>query len=195
MDLQSEPIEHVRHADDVAAMPMRPYDAVVHSLASLPQEPPSTQWHRQTDVQLEVRQGFLVGGLGLMIRFRDATALADLPQVARLPGAPHWFEGMANLQGRLVPVFDLARFAGLPGGRPRAARLLLLSQGADAAGIVIEGLPQRLRFAVGALKQPAGVPQALADCIDQACVIEARQWFDLQVGRLLDALASPGARH
>jgi chemotaxis signal transduction protein len=118
-----------------------------------------------------------------------------MPAVAALPGAPAWFRGMANLQGRLLPVFDLARFAGLPETRPH--QLLLLGRGADAAGITIDAVPQRLRFAATALRPPAAVPLALRGCVGQACVVDGHEWLTLHTDRLLDALSlhdAPGPR-
>lgn len=137
---------------------------------------------------LQARQGFRVGTLNLMIRYADGSELTELPPLHRLPNAPHWLLGMANLHGMLVPVFDLARWLGIE--RPAAVKpmLLVLGHGADAAGVVIEGLPERLRWSAGQIADAATVPEALAPVAQRAVLIGERLWFDLDTLALLVAL-------
>jgi chemotaxis signal transduction protein len=143
---------------------------------------------------LQARQGFRVGMLNLMIRYADGSELIELPPMHRLPNAPPWLPGMVNLHGMLVPVFDLARWLGIE--RPAAKPMLLvLAHGADAAGIVIDGLPERLRWSAGQTADTATVPEALAPVVQRAVLIGERLWFDLDTPALLVALEqSLGAR-
>ena len=94
------------------------------------------------------RQGFRIGSVGLMIGHEDGSELTEMPTLYDLPHAPAWFMGMANLHGNMVPVFDLASYLGIekqPVQREVARRMLLvLGHGAEAAGVMIDGLPQRL---------------------------------------------------
>jgi twitching motility protein PilI len=136
----------------------------------------------------QLREGFRIGALGLMIRYEAGSELTDLPQTYRLPNAPEWFPGMANLHGSLVPVFDLARYVGVqptPGVKPM---LLVLGHGADAAGVVIDGLPERLRFDDEQRIAGSFVPLALQGCIAGACLIGERSWLDLDPPALLARL-------
>lgn len=137
-----------------------------------------------------LRQGFRVGDLALMIRFEDGSSLTDLPATRRLPNAPAWFIGMTNLNGTLIPVFDLANFLGVDASAPTKPMLLVLGHGEDAAGIVIDGLPQRLRLRLGMQNHltDAVTPAALAGCVDATCWVEERLWIDLRVGALLQRL-------
>lgn len=48
--------------------------------------------------EIQQREGFFIGHLGLMIRYEDGSELADLPATYRLPNAPDWFTGVANLR-------------------------------------------------------------------------------------------------
>jgi twitching motility protein PilI len=136
----------------------------------------------------QLREGFRIGELGLMIRYEAGSELADLPQTYRLPNAPDWFLGMANLHGALVPVFDLARYLGVqptPGVKPM---LLVLGHGADAAGVAIDGLPERLRFDDEQRVDGSFVPRALQGCIAGVCLIGERSWLDLDPHALLARL-------
>ncbi|GAB2586696.1 hypothetical protein GCM10027034_18800 [Ramlibacter solisilvae] len=134
------------------------------------------------------RQGFRVGELRLMVRFEEGSELTEMPPLYRLPNAPAWFRGMANLHGALTPVFDLSAFAGLPAGTPARQMLLVLAHGADAAGVVIDGMPQRLRFAPEQAAGTGTAPPGLAAQLRGAALVDGDQWFDLDCAALLDAL-------
>lgn len=134
------------------------------------------------------RQGFRVGPLGLMIRYEDGSELADLPPTYRLPNAPDWFIGIANLHGVLIPVFDLALYLGMGVDPGRKPMLLVLAHGPDAAGVVIDGLPQRLRISASDCAANAPVPPALQGCVTQTSWAAERTWMDLNVHALLGKL-------
>jgi len=135
------------------------------------------------------RQGFRVGGLNMMIGYADGSELTELPSLFRLPLAPAWFAGMANLHGRLVPVFDLARRFGLPPLERARPMLLVLAHGADAAGVLIDGLPQRLSFdPARTAADEASVPSAIRPYVTGLHSIDSDLWLDLDVPALLAAL-------
>lgn len=158
-----------------------------HEEASSP--PAATHALAQPSAQSELRQGFRVGDLALMIRYADGSSLTDLPATRRLPNSPAWFIGMANLNGALVPVFDLAHYLGVAASDTAKPMLLVLGHGADAAGIVIDGLPQRLRPTPDDRFADAPTPTALAGCVGSTCWAAERLWIDLQVGALLQRLS------
>jgi len=139
-----------------------------------------------------LRQGVRIGALTLTIRYEDGSHLTDVPPTRRLPNAPHWFLGMANLDGALIPVFDLAGVLGAddddaPARTDAKPMLLVLALGDDAAGIVIDGLPQRLRLAA-ADRIDAPAPAALAGCIGASWWTAGHAWLDLQADALLQHL-------
>ena len=136
----------------------------------------------------QVRQGFRIGELSLMVRYEDGSELTEMPRLYRMPNSPAWLVGVANLHGMLVPVFDLGAWAGIsrdPDARPM---LLVLSHGVDAAGVVIDGLPQRLRFSPDQEADAATAPARLAPHARGAALIEGALWFDIDRDSLLDAL-------
>ena len=145
---------------------------------------------------LQLREGFRIGYLGLMIRYEKGSELIDLPQVFALPNAPGWFSGIANLHGTLVPVFDLARYLDvehLPDAKPM---LLVLSHGIEAAGVVVDGMPVRLRFDAADRAEGAPIPMALDGCVTGTYWAGEQTWMDLHVdallNRLIDELVAAG---
>jgi chemotaxis signal transduction protein len=146
--------------------------------------------------ELLQREGFQLGHLGLMIRYEDGSELADMPTTYRLPNAPDWFVGVANLHGLLVPVLDLAGYLGIERQEGAKPMLLVLGHGADAAGVVIDGLPLRLRVRPDDRAEGAPVPAALEGCVGPTYWVGERTWTELQVdallGKLSDELAAMG---
>lgn len=131
------------------------------------------------------RQGFRIGALRLAIRYEDGSELTELPAVHALPRAPAWFRGMANLHGAPVPVFDPALPFGVAHDREARPMLLVLGHGEARAGVVIDGLPVRLRFSEADLIERCAVPDALAACVAAAYWSDGLDWLDLQVDALL----------
>lgn len=135
-----------------------------------------------------LREGFRTGELRLMIRYQDGNELTELPQVYLLPRAPAWFRGMANLHGTLVPVFDPAELFGVAHDETAKPMLLVLGHGDDKAGLVIDGLPVRLRLAAADRIDSGAVPPSLAGCVSHAYWSDGLDWLDLQVDELLRTL-------
>jgi chemotaxis signal transduction protein len=133
----------------------------------------------------EPRQGFRIGELQLMIRYEDSSELSEMAAMHRLPNAPDWFCGVANLRGKLTPVFDLARYLGVEPRTDAKRMLLVLARGADATGVVIDGLPERLRWSADAAHDVGAVPQRLVPHVRGACLLGGQLWFDLDTHSLL----------
>lgn len=134
------------------------------------------------------REGFRIGALHLMVRYQDASELADLPGICRLPNAPAWFLGMANLHGSLVPVFDIAARWGTAHAESGKTMLLVLGHGERRAGLVIDGLPVRLKPTAQDRLDDGAPPPALAGCVLATHRIDGTDWIDLDCDALLRRL-------
>lgn len=139
-----------------------------------------------TQKEVQQRQGFRVSELQLMIRYEDGSQLSELPPVYRLPNSPEWFLGMANLQGKLTPVFDLATYLGVDVNQKIKRMLLVLGRGADAAGVIIDGLPERLRWSEEDYADLDAAPERLLPHLYSSSFIAGQLWFDVDVQSLLD---------
>jgi twitching motility protein PilI len=137
------------------------------------------------------RHGFRVGNLRLLARTADSSQLIDVPRLTRLPNAPPWMLGTTNLNGMLIPVFDLARWCGLGASqRPTHPMLLVLGHGDDAAGILVDDLPASITV-VDAMAIDDHIelaPPVLRESIDAVHAHEDALWFDLRVPHLLEQL-------
>ena len=134
------------------------------------------------------RQGFRVGEIGLMVAYEEGSELTDVPALCFLPNAPVWFAGLANLHGLVIPVVDLGLFLGVETSTQGKRMLLVLGHDADAVGLLIEGLPERLRWTADMRVALDIAPQKLLAHIKTACLIEDNVWFDLNTPSFLAAL-------
>ena len=149
------------------------------------------------------RQGYRVGALAFVTRFDQASALVDMLPISRVPHAPQWLLGLVNWHGYPVPVFDLAPLAEIPHASTPAPMLLTFGEGDALAALVIDGVPQRLRFADDDRVGTIEVPPLFTGYVGTAYRFAAGEnrepgevWFELDVARLFEDLASTVAeRH
>lgn len=139
---------------------------------------------------LNSRQGFTVGGLGLMIGYADASELIDAPAIYHVPNVPSWFVGIINLHGVVIPVFDLSDYVGVAKADSKHKKLLILGQRNEAVAIIIDGLPQRLRWSAEQRVEKSSAPSLLSAHITAACLIDDDLWFDLDSESLCQAFES-----
>jgi chemotaxis signal transduction protein len=108
-------------------------------------------------------QGIRCGGLSVALPYSWARQVVDSFHLSRVPNAPPWLAGAANVDGRIVAVLDLAAWA-----QPEAAlldtdaaqrpRLLLGGTGTATLALRFQGLPALLM----AEPQPGRTAQAAA---------------------------------
>lgn len=109
-------------------------------------------------------QAVRCGRLSLAWPHGVARAVMDCPPLSAIPNAAAWLAGAANIDGRIVPVLDLAAWF-VPGSLTgvgtqgvhgtTGTRLLVLGDGDDTSAVLFEGLPRLVRL------QPADREQAL----------------------------------
>ncbi len=85
---------------------------------------------------------FRAGRALLAFESRYAECFAELPEEVPLPLAPAHIRGVSLINGRVVPLLDLARFLEVDDATPRAdrgdQRVIVISDGGMTVGIVAE---------------------------------------------------------
>lgn len=82
--------------------------------------------------------GFNVLGQRMVAPLGEVVEMLPTPNTTRLPGVQSWVIGLANVRGRLLPLFDLEAYLGgkLSSNRARH-RVLVLEMGELYAGLVV----------------------------------------------------------
>ena len=83
--------------------------------------------------------GFSCLGFDFVIPMGQVKEMMEVPASTRLPGVKSWVIGLSNVRGRLLPLFDLARFAGGQLNIQRKAhRVLVLETESLYSGLVVD---------------------------------------------------------
>jgi len=75
------------------------------------------------------------------------------PPITAAPEMPHSVEGMVSLRGALVPVVDLARYAGVDAQTPRSI-MIITEYAGHTQGFLVEGVDTILRLDWGQMRVP-----------------------------------------
>ncbi len=105
---------------------------------------------------------FELAGCRLVAPMGEITEVLTVPAATRLPGVQPWVRGIANVRGRLLPLFDLEAFVGtaLAGAR-KGHRVMTLESGELYSGLVVSQVNGIVSFAVDTFT--GELPEDIAD--------------------------------
>lgn len=141
-------------------------------------------------VEEQVRYGFRVGDLGLLINPNTGSEAMPMPTVFPIPNTPVWLSGMINLRGNLVPIFDLAVLFAMPRKNDSQTFTLVLDKGANAVGMIVDTLPRALtemRRMNNKPPMPATLEKYAGTSYDTAFGV----WVEFDHEAFFQSLASP----
>lgn len=83
--------------------------------------------------------GFSLMGSYFVAPIGEVSEMLEVPNYTHLPGVQPWVRGVANVRGRLLPLFDLAMFFGerLAGTR-KHRRVLILETETLYSGLIVD---------------------------------------------------------
>lgn len=127
--------------------------------------------------------GFSLLGHRFVAAMDDVVELLEVPQYTFIPGAQPWVRGVANVRGRLLPLFDLAAFFGGHLVSPRQRRrVLVLEHEKLYVGLIVDELHgmQHLALEYGKLP-PADLSEPFAAMVSGQFELQKDRWlvFDL----------------
>jgi len=139
-----------------------------------------------------LRYGFRIGTYGMLIKPESGSEVLQMATIATLPGAPYWLQGLINLRGNLIPIFDLKHLLCMEHSSTQEKLLVLVfDQGEKAVGVLIDGFPKP----ISELKKlPAIPPQpaVLKQHVSAAYVKEDQIWLDFDHATFFDELVRLG---
>lgn len=104
---------------------------------------------------------FALGPQVFAVEVLKVQEVLRLPEILPLRGTEPAMRGVMNLRGQIVPVLDLAGRMGL-GEQPEteATRVIVLEQGGEAMGLLVQGVADVVNLSVAAI-EPLSGPLAL----------------------------------
>lgn len=123
--------------------------------------------------------GFSLMGQYFVAPMGEVSEMLEIPPFTHLPGVQPWVRGVANVRGRLLPLFDLAAFFGdkLTGTR-KQRRVLVLETRTLYSGLMVDQVFGMQHFPVDEYREQAGddvVPDILP-FITGSYPLGGRQW-------------------
>lgn len=107
--------------------------------------------------------GFELLGQRFVAPMGEVSEMLETPVYARMPGVKSWVRGVANVRGRLLPIYDLAEFFGerLLGSR-KQRRVLVLETDNVYSGLIVDQVFGMQHFPVDTFDEEArNAPEAV----------------------------------
>ena len=149
------------------------------------------EWEQEqsTRSMAPVRFGSRLGDIGLLVPNGMLSEVIEHPKIYPLPTTPKWFQGLINLRGNLVPVFNLKSLLEIGEEDTESPNLLVLNHGGEAVGYLIDGLPVTLDLNQK-LEQCPLPPSLLLEHGKAVYLQSGRVWVEFDFDGFFRALSS-----
>lgn len=134
------------------------------------------------------RYGFQVGYLNLLIGAGIRSELVKKSSIYPLPNTADWFQGLINLRGSLVPVFDIYQILDIEQDKRLQSHLLILDVDQQAVAVSIRQLPTILQD-IRPLPAMPTVPDILIESVGNAYSGDHTTWLEFDHNIFFSQLA------
>jgi len=133
--------------------------------------------------------GFMLAGQRYVAQMSEAQEILQPPKVTKIPGVKSWVLGVANIRGRLVPIFDLAGFFDTSSGSDwRARRVLVVEHGEQLYGLLVDAVYGMNQFPVDELNTSGVVvAEKVQPFVQGAFLKDGAQWPLLSFDELVQS--------
>lgn len=128
----------------------------------------------------DIRFGFHIGSLNLLLKQHIYSELIDMPEYSILPNTPKWIIGVSNLRGSIYPIFDLHTLLGIKKPSSRDLKIFIVDKGEGMLGIPIDLPPKSIKNITlqHDAKIPSETPEALSDFISDIYSEGSNGWLE-----------------
>ncbi len=161
---------------------MAEYKTAYQTLADLAQK--SLMAARQLPAQKDITPqwngvGFSMFGKHFVVAMSELNEMLEVPAHTKLPGVQPWVKGVANVRGRLLPIYDLAAFFGeLLIGNKKQQRLLVIDRNKTYAGLWVDQVFGMQYFDIASRNSELSpeLPESIEDFIEGSFELEGITW-------------------
>lgn len=139
------------------------------------------------------RYGFQVGYLNLLISAGVRSELVKKTAIYPLPNTVDWFQGLINLRGNLIPVFDIYQILNIEQDKRSQNHLLILDVDQQAVAVSLRQSPTILHDIRPLPTMPA-VPEALKAYVSHAFSGDYTTWLEFDHSAFFSQLAQDMTR-
>lgn len=123
--------------------------------------------------------GFSMFDKYFVVSMGELNEMLEVPTFTKLPGVKPWVRGVANVRGRLLPVFDLAAFFGeMLTGNKKQQRLLVIDRDKTYAGLWVDRVFGMQYFDVSSKNNQSldSLPDSMANFVDGSFEADGVTW-------------------
>lgn len=133
--------------------------------------------------------GFSLCGQQMVAPMGQVVEIINAPDYTFIPRTKEWVLGLANIRGRMLPIYDIEKYFGskLAGNRARH-RVLVVESEHVYAGLMVSNVFGLKHFPMNSFKQPyQGKHDVFSNCIDSAGNDGHSNWLRFQIPLLTQA--------
>lgn len=98
--------------------------------------------------------GFTLDETEFTVPIIKVREIINMPEVTRIPQAPHYIEGVTNLRGAVIPVVNLKRLVGGNGDGQSGRKVIVLASGRMTFGVIVDGITGVVRIEQADIEPP-----------------------------------------
>jgi len=83
--------------------------------------------------------GFILEENEYTVPILKVQEIIKIPQITKMPGVPHYIEGITNLRGRVIPVVNLKKVLGIPEVNS-GSKVIVVSSGRITFGVLVDDI-------------------------------------------------------
>lgn len=84
--------------------------------------------------------------------------IITMQSITEVPGTEHYIEGVINLRGRVIPVFNLHKKFSVEGGDiTRSTRIVVVEVHGISIGMLVDGVSEVVRISQDIIEQPSDI--------------------------------------
>lgn len=132
--------------------------------------------------------GFSLMGSFFVAPMGEVSEMLEVPSYTHLPGVQPWVKGVANVRGRLLPLFDMATFLGghLSSGR-KQRRILILETETLYSGLMVDQVFGMQHFPMDEYSEQAGaVEENILPYVTGSYALGGQRWSLFRPGLLAE---------
>ena len=137
----------------------------------------------------KIRYGYRTGGMRFMVPEGMVSELLHNSKIYHLPNANRWLVGLTNMHGNVMPIVDIASYAGVNISHLNKSNVLAIGEGELSIGVLIDGLPEAIKENE-IINDISAVPEKLDAYIESGVYAEGYYWYELRIFDLFKGLAS-----
>jgi len=199
-NLAEQPINGIQpHPADEPSALLAPADALLAPADALSRFVPTREIQATETEEARGAQGsthsygFTVGDIGLLYEQGKIGEVIENADICPIPNTAEWLQGIVNVRGNLIPVFDLRLLLGLPDSGPDSAKessnhLLVIDRGEKAVAIPISEFPRSIDVSQPS-RHALPVPEAIRDFAGNTYLTDDHIWIALNFDAFFDSLS------